>query len=111
MKYGLSESAIEKINRVLAAYPEVEKAILYGSRAMGTDQPGSDIDLTLQGKNLSGDVLARIASALDDLLLPQTIDLSRYEIIDNLSLLDHIRRVGVTFFDRSQMAQRLVDSS
>ena len=33
--YGLPESAIHKICAVFARYPQVEKAILYGSRAKG----------------------------------------------------------------------------
>ena len=53
MKYGLPESAIQKIQAVLRHYPQVEKAILYGSRAKGNYKNGSDIDLTLQGTELS----------------------------------------------------------
>jgi len=49
MKYGLTSSVIERICNVLARYPQVEKAILYGSRAKGNYKPGSDIDLTLLG--------------------------------------------------------------
>ena len=36
MKYGLSERTLQKIQGVLSRYPQVEKAILYGSRAAGT---------------------------------------------------------------------------
>jgi predicted nucleotidyltransferase len=36
MKHGLSESTVERIQSVLAHFPDVEKAVLYGSRAMGT---------------------------------------------------------------------------
>jgi predicted nucleotidyltransferase len=31
---------------VLATFPEVEKVVVYGSRAKGNFKPGSDIDLT-----------------------------------------------------------------
>ena len=47
MKFGLKESDIELIKKVFSNYPEVEKVILYGSRAKGTYKPASDIDLTL----------------------------------------------------------------
>ena len=40
-------SVPEEINRVLAAHPGVEQALLYGSRAKGNYRPGSDIDLCL----------------------------------------------------------------
>jgi predicted nucleotidyltransferase len=52
MKSGLPETTIAKIRAVLARFPEVEKAILYGSRAKGNFKTGSDIDLTLCGEAL-----------------------------------------------------------
>ena len=45
MKYGLSDRTLQKIRDVFSHYPEVEKAILYGSRATGDYRNGSDIDL------------------------------------------------------------------
>lgn len=48
-KFGLKESTIEKIQSVLSHYPQVKKAIIYGSRAKGKYKTGSDIDLTLVG--------------------------------------------------------------
>jgi predicted nucleotidyltransferase len=41
LRFGLKESVIHKINAVLARYPQVEKAILYGSRAKGNYKNGS----------------------------------------------------------------------
>ena len=101
MKFGLSEATIEKICAVLARYPQVETAVLYGSRAKGNYKPGSDIDLTLYGgEDLSLRVLLHIMSEIDDLLLPYTIDLSIYHTISNPDLIDHIERVGVPFYER-----------
>jgi len=50
MNYGLRGDEIEKIITVFKKYTKVDKVILYGSRAMGTYKPGSDIDLTVIGK-------------------------------------------------------------
>ena len=49
--FGLSGETIEKINNVLRNHPAIQKAMLYGSRALGTYRPNSDIDLTLVGEN------------------------------------------------------------
>ncbi|HUT02806.1 MAG TPA: nucleotidyltransferase domain-containing protein [bacterium] len=100
MKYGLKDSTIQKVQSVLARYPQVGKAILYGSRAMGNYKNGSDIDLTLYGDGLTMKVLYRIMDELDDLLLPYTIDLSILDNIGDPDLRDHIRRVGVVFYAR-----------
>lgn len=100
MKYGLPETTIEKINAVFARFPEVEKAVLYGSRAKGNFKTGSDIDLTLMGEVLTPDLCLEIASALDDLLLPYTIDLSLFNTLQHAKLREHIERVGVVFYQQ-----------
>lgn len=100
MRFGLPEEAIEEIQAALALYPEVEKAILYGSRATGTFKPGSDIELTLVGEKLTHNHLLGIMSDLDDLLLPWMIDLSLLAAIDRPGLRDHIDRVGQTLYER-----------
>ncbi len=101
MAFGLKDEVVAKINRVFAAHPEVEEAILYGSRAKGTPRPGSDIDLTLKGPDLNLQVLNRISRDLDDLLLPYTFDLSIFRQIANPELLDHIERVGKVFYRKA----------
>jgi uncharacterized protein len=97
---GLPDTAIEAIRQVLARHPEVEAAILYGSRALGRYRPASDIDLTLIGPAISAAALARIDAELDDLLLPWMIDLSALSAIRHPALLAHIERVGVELYRR-----------
>ncbi len=97
---GLPEAAVENIHQVLASHPEVQAAILYGSRALGRHRPASDIDLTLIGPTISAAALAHIEADLDDLLLPWMIDLSCLASIDNPALLAHIARAGVEIYRR-----------
>jgi uncharacterized protein len=104
LRFGLNESTIEKINRIFAGCPDVEKVLLYGSRAKGNFRPGSDIDLTIAGDEVSWSSLLRIENELDDLLLPYKIDLSLMRQIDNPELLAHIERVGVVFYERGEGA-------
>ena len=100
MKFGLKETTIEKICAVLAGFPQVEKAVLYGSRAKGNYKNGSDIDLTLHGKYLTLNVLYKIDQEIDNLLLPYTFDLSIFERLSDPDFIDHIHRVGVVFYQR-----------
>ncbi|HQV69510.1 MAG TPA: nucleotidyltransferase domain-containing protein [Thermoflexales bacterium] len=98
MRFGLSETAIQNMRDVFARHPQVERVILYGSRAKGNYKNGSDIDLTLQGDGLTLRALYRVMDDLDELLLPHSIDLSIMAHIDDPAVLDHIRRVGVVFY-------------
>ncbi len=102
-RFGLKETTIHKICAVLARYPQVEQAILYGSRAKGNYKNGSDIDLTLRGgADLTLKVLYKIMGELDDLLLPYTIDLSIFDDISDLDVIEHIQRVGITFYQKGE---------
>ncbi len=98
--FGLKDTHIAAINSVFAQYPQVEKAILYGSRAKGNYRNGSDIDLTILGDKLNFDILQKIEIDLDDLLLPYKIDLSIFNTIENTGLRQHIERVGIIFYTK-----------
>jgi predicted nucleotidyltransferase len=99
-KFGLKGTTIDKIKGVFAAHPEVGQVILYGSRAKGNFRNGSDIDLTIRGDAVTLSLLLKIENELDDLLLPYKIDLSVLHKIDDEDLLDHIRRVGIVFYEK-----------
>jgi len=98
MQYGLSEFQFGQIVNVFANNKDVDKVILYGSRAKGTQKPYSDIDITILGDNLNLSVLQKIEIELDDLLLPYRFDVSLYNSIDNNDLVEHIKRVGKTIY-------------
>ncbi len=98
MLYGLKSTILAQIKEVISKYKEVDEAILYGSRAKGNYENGSDIDLTLKGKELNLTILNKIDLELDDLLLPYTFDLSVFHHIDNPDLVDHIKRVGKVIY-------------
>ena len=102
MNYGLNESTIAQIHEVLARHRQVEKAILYGSRARGNYRTGSDIDLTLLGgHDLDLKVLYRIMDDIDDLLLPYTFDISLLHTITDQDVLDHIQQIGKLFYEKT----------
>jgi predicted nucleotidyltransferase len=86
-----------------ARFPTVDKAVLYGSRAKGNYKSGSDIDLVLYGTELTVDLRWQIMDALDDLLLPYSIDLSIFAQLDHVELKKHIERVGKVFYEQGAM--------
>ena len=98
MKHGLPERTVDQICAVLAQYPAVDTRRVV--RAKGNYKPGSDIDLTLFGADLTPHLCATIAEALDDLLLPYSIDLSMFAELQHPELEAHIQRVGVVFYER-----------
>ncbi len=98
--FGLTATNLYKIRSVFARYPQVEKAVLYGSRAKGNYKNGSDIDLTLYGDDLTHNNLLAMLNNIDDLLLPYMIDLSIFKMLDHEKLREHIEQVGLLFYER-----------
>lgn len=106
-RHGLNERTVAQIQGVLARFPEVEHAVLFGSRAKGVPKPGSDIDLALSGAGLDWRVLGRIEDALDDLLLPYTFSLLHHHERTDPEVAGHIARVGLPFYHREGAAAPL----
>ena len=106
MTYGLTDTQLDQIRRVLAETPRLERAVLFGSRAKGTHKPGSDIDLALMGDAFQFADRLRLDNELDDLDLPVFFDLVVYGHISEPALREHIDRVGVTLY--SHDAQKVV---
>jgi len=103
MKFGLKNEIIERVNAIFKRYPDVEKAIIYGSRAKGNYKTGSDIDLTLKGAELTLSKIFPIEMEIDDLLLPYTFDISIFDQISNPDLIEHIDRIGFVFYEKSKI--------
>lgn len=93
MTDGLTEKAREAISGVLDQHPKLERVILFGSRAMGTFTPTSDIDLALYGELTLRDQ-ARIADQMQQLSIPYKVDLVRMKTVTSPELLEHVAQHG-----------------
>lgn len=98
LPFGISESVWSQIQSVFRKYPSIEKVILYGSRAKGTQKEASDIDITLIGANITTQTLAEITYDIEELNLPWMIDISIFHHIQVPSLIAHIQRVGQVIY-------------
>lgn len=92
---NLDNCTTEKILNIFKEFDKIEKVILYDSRAKGTSKIGSDIDLALVGKGITFKDLCRMSARLEDLDLPNKIDLVEFNSITNPELKFHIERVGL----------------
>ena len=101
---GIPASSQVKLANSFAAQPNLQLVWLFGSRAMGRHQSGSDIDLCLEGHQLTHLDRLRLMAAIDDLLLPWKVDLVlRHELPPEL--LAHLDRVGRCLWRQQGTAQ------
>ncbi len=105
-RFGLKATVIAQINHILASFPEIERAVIYGSRAKDNYKAGSDVDLALMGNRLTETRLLELETRLDDLLLPYKLDLCRFHALGNPQLIDHISRVGKDFYNKQTSGTR-----
>lgn len=102
--FGLSTRALGLLRGLFSAYPEVNRVIVYGSRAMGNYRSGSDIDIALDAPGMENARFLHLCTAADDLMLPWMMDLSLLSDINNPALLEHISRVGKPLWVRPDIA-------
>ena len=102
MTDGLKERHRKAVIDIIAANAKVERAVLFGSRAAGTYRPASDVDVALFGKRLSASDQANLAAAIEDLTIPQRVQLLLYGAIDSAALRTHIETQGVEWYRRGK---------
>ncbi|MBD9360378.1 nucleotidyltransferase domain-containing protein [Methylomonas fluvii] len=99
---GLTPDQLALLVRVFQQHPQIDCVKLYGSRAKGTFQPRSDVDLVAFGDGIDRFLLADILLDLEDSALPYQVDLQNYHELKNRALIDHIDRVGVVLYQRQK---------
>ncbi len=98
MKFGLSDTVIDELQEVFRRHPNIQKVLIFGSRAKGNFREGSDIDLAAIGYNLNYNLLLSILTEIDDLELLYSVDLLDYQKTLNTPIGEHIDRVGQVFY-------------
>ena len=111
MNDGLKDAHREAIIAVIAANARVERAVLFGSRATGTNTVTSDVDIALFGDRLTLTDQARLAAAIDKIPMAQSVDLLLYDSISDRTLREHVRHHGVEWYARSDRHATSCDGS
>ena len=107
MTDGLKDAHREAIIAVIAANDHVERAVLFGSRATGTNTVSSDVDIALFGNRLTLTDQSRLSAALDEIPMAQSVDLLLYDSIRDRTLLEHILTHGVHWYTRATPLRRV----
>ena len=101
MKFGLKEFDLDYIISKISDFSEIEKAVIFGSRAKGNYKPGSDIDIAIMGENITFDVLSKLHSLLEEQgPLPYLFDIVDYTHLNHHELKEHIDRIGKVIYEK-----------
>ena len=89
-----------KLRPALRDHAGIDRAVFFGSRAMGNYKKSSDVDIALIGSIPAADALTLSARLNERLPLPYHFDIVVYGEISNPELKAHIDRHGKTIFER-----------
>lgn len=102
-RFGLKESDLKNIVSILEQYPQVSESFIFGSRAKGNFENGSDVDIVLKGTLIDGKIINRISYLLnEETTMPYYFDVLNYHTINNKNLISHIDRIGVLFYKNEE---------
>ena len=99
--FGIYDKTYELILNSFNKFPKIEKAIIFGSRAMGNYKKGSDIDIAILGEKIDFATTSRLHGLLnEELPIPYFVDVINYNTIKVEELKQHIMNEGVAIYSK-----------
>jgi len=108
MTDGLTDKDRSGIRAALEANPKVRRAVLFGSRAMGTFRGASDVDIALEGEDIRLQDLVAIKAQIGKLNLPVEVDPVIRAKIDNPDLEKHLQNIEKKVKESDQIINNLL---
>ena len=102
MKFGLRDSDLLYMQHLFAQEPAIEQVWLFGSRAKGTHQPGSDVDLALVGEAIDRELTARLRAILDEESpIPYFFDVVHWDTLRQETVKSAIQQTAQPIYQRT----------
>lgn len=100
---GLQDADLAYIISRIGEFPEIKKAVVFGSRAKGNHKTGSDVDIAIFGEDISFSTVACLHYRLEEEgPLPYFFNIVDYTHLTHKELQEHIERVGKIIFERNR---------
>lgn len=94
LTFGLSLVILGDFRQAFAKYPEIERVLIFGSRAKGSFREGSDIDLAVVAPTMSDQRFTQLWNELDDLPVVFKMDVLHWDRLGNEPLKGKILAEG-----------------
>lgn len=88
-----------ELEKIFNKYLEIEKVLLFGSRARGDNKYNSDIDLCIFGESLTHLTLAKINMDISELDTFLSFDLLAFSELRKEELIKNIIKEGVVIYN------------
>ncbi|MCM3586956.1 nucleotidyltransferase domain-containing protein [Mesobacillus maritimus] len=99
---GISSRFIRELQRYCLMSDQIEKVLLFGSRARGDYHRASDIDLAVFTSNSSPTEQNLIVQTIQELPTPLKIDVVFMDRLTKEKLISNIKSEGVVIYEQGQ---------
>jgi len=99
---GLNQYEIAQLCDILRQFNHVTRAVLFGSRAMGSHRHNSDVDLALYGKDISTTDLLMVNLKIEETTLPYFFDFVIAHDAND-AMLEHIHIYGKEIYVKNDV--------
>lgn len=96
--FGLPQQTIDELLNYFKEKSGIEKVVIYGSRAKGTYNNGSDIDLAIWAD--LNESITNILSELENLPTPYKFDVTNYKTLHHEGMKKSIDKYGKLFYTK-----------
>ena len=98
--FGLTEDQLNQLINKLSEIKEIDRVLIFGSRAMGNNKERSDIDLAILGENINLETELKVMHKYsEETNIPFLLDVVNYNTLNNKDLKEHIDEYGKVLYE------------
>jgi uncharacterized protein len=96
-----TDAVLQEIVKKILSYKDAKKIVLFGSRARGSHEATSDIDIAIVDPAWTRDDVAMAHDLVEEeISTPLKIDILAFHLVDNDSLKERVRAEGKVLHER-----------
>ncbi len=95
----LNPNLEQELLKIFKKYKEIEKVILFGSRARQDNKYNSDIDICLFGKDITHLIQAKVSMDIYEINTPFSFDILNFNELNKEKLIENILNEGVVIYN------------
>lgn len=88
-----------QLEEIFIKYKEIEKVMLFGSRARQDNKYNSDVDICLFGENITHLIQAKVSMDIDEMNTPLSFDILNFNELTKKELIDNILNEGIVIYN------------
>lgn len=88
-----------ELQKIFNKYEEIEKVLLFGSRARKDNSYNSDVDICLFGEQITHLTQAKVSMDIEEINTPLSFDILNFNELVKKELIDNILNEGILIYN------------